>query len=127
MKGILIVACAALVLSGCVTTGNERMKGQTQSSVASKITEGKTTKADVVAAYGDATAVSFTDSGNEIWTYAYTRAVPTPQTFIPIVGLFTAGADTTTNSLVILFNRDGIVSKYTMSETQGVVKQGIAH
>ena len=127
MKHFVMVACAALVLSGCTTMGNERMKGQTQSSVATKITEGKTTKAQVVAAYGDATAVSFTDSGNEIWTYTYTRAVPTAQTFIPIVGLFTAGADTTTNNLVILFNGNGIVSKYTMSETQGVVKHGLAH
>jgi hypothetical protein len=127
MKGILIVACAALVLSGCVTAGNERMKGQTQSSVAQKITEGKSTKADVLAAYGDATQVSFTDSGNEIWTYEYTRAVPTPQSFIPIVGLFTAGADTTTTGLVVLFDKGGVVSKYTMRETQGVVKHGIAH
>lgn len=127
MKGMLIIACAALMLSGCVTTGNERMKGQTQASVASKITEGKSTKADVVAAYGDAATVSFTDSGNEIWTYTYTRAVPTPQSFIPIVGLFSAGADTTTTGLVVLFNKEGVVSKYTMRETRGVVKHGLAH
>jgi hypothetical protein len=126
MKSVIVAACVALMLSGCVTMGNEKMKGQTQESVASKITEGKTTKAEVVAAYGDAAAVSFTDSGNEIWSYSYTRAVPTAQTFIPIVGLFAAGANTTTTGLVVLFDRNGIVSKYTMRETQGVMKRGIA-
>ena len=126
MKHIIIIACAVLVLSGCVTMGNERMKGQTKESVASKITEGKTTKEEVRAAYGDAAAVSFTDSGNEIWTYSYTRAVPTAQTFIPIVGLFAGGANTTTTGLVVLFDRNGIVSKYTMRETHGVVKRGVA-
>lgn len=126
MNRIVILLCASLILGGCVTVGNERMKGQTQESVASKITEGKTTKAEILSEYGDASGVSFTDSGNEIWTYTYTRAKPTPQTFIPIVGLFAGGADTTTNRLVILFNRDGVVSKYTMSETQGVYKRGIA-
>ena len=126
MKSIAIIACAALVLSGCVTMGNERMKGQTQESVATKITEGKTTKAEVVAAYGDAATVSFTDSGNEIWTYTYTRAVPTAQTFIPIVGIFAGGANTTTTGLVVLFDKNGVVSKYTMRETQGVFKRGIA-
>lgn len=126
MKRIAVLACTALILSGCVTMGNERIKGQTQESVASNIVEGKTTKAEVVAAYGDAASVGFTDSGNEVWNYTYTRAVPTPQTFIPIVGLFTAGANTTTTGLVILFNREGIVSKYTMRETQGVMKHGIA-
>lgn len=126
MKSIAILVCAALVLSGCVTVGNERMKGQTQSSVKEKITEGKTTKAEVIEAYGDASSVGFTDSGNEVWTYEYTRATPTVQTFIPIVSLFSAGANTTTTGLVVLFDRNGIVSKYTMRETKGALKRGIA-
>lgn len=126
MKHVLLAAFTALVLTGCVTTGNERMKGQTQESVASKIVEGKTTKAEIIAAYGDATAVTFTDSGNEVWTYTYTRAVPTAQTFIPIVGIFAGGANTTTTGLVILFDRAGIVSKYTMRESHGVMKRGVA-
>ena len=119
------VALLAL-LGGCATAGNERMKDQTQASMAQQLTEGKTTKSEVIPALGNADNVSFTDSGNEIWTYRYSRATPHAQNFIPVVSLFSRGADVKTKEVVILFNKDGIVSKYTMRETENSVKSGLA-
>ncbi|PWB60130.1 MAG: hypothetical protein C3F18_00085 [Nitrosomonadales bacterium] len=126
MKSVVLCLTAVAFLGGCATAGNEKMKDQNQSSMQQKITEGKTTKAEVQAAMGDANTVSFTDSGNEIWTYKYSRATPQLQSFIPIVNLFSRGADVNTKELVVLFDKNNVVSKYTMRETNDVVKSGIA-
>jgi outer membrane protein assembly factor BamE (lipoprotein component of BamABCDE complex) len=121
--GMAIVA----LLAGCATSGNEKLKDHTQSSISQRITEGKTTKNEVTAALGQPAAVSFTDGGNEIWTYKHARATPQAQNFIPFVGLISSGADVKTKELVLMFNKDGVVTKYTMRETEEVVKSGLAH
>jgi hypothetical protein len=76
---------------------------------------------------GDATSITFTDGGNEIWTYKYSRATPQAQSFIPIVNIFSSAADVATKELIVMFDKNNIVSKYSMRETQDVVKRGIAH
>ena len=121
------MAIVALLLAGCATSGNEKLKDHTQSSISQRITEGKTTKNEVTAALGLPAAVSFTDGGNEIWTYKHARATPQAQNFIPFVGLISSGADVKTKELVLMFNKDGVVTKYTMRETEEVVKSGLAH
>ena len=125
-KSFAGVALVAL-LAGCATSGNEKLKEYTQSSISQKITEGKTTKNEVTAAMGQPAAVSFTDAGNEIWTYRHARATPQAQNFIPLVGLISSGADVKTKELVIMFNKNDVVSKYTLRETEEVVKRGLAH
>jgi outer membrane protein assembly factor BamE (lipoprotein component of BamABCDE complex) len=125
-KSFAGVALVAL-LAGCATSGNEKLKEHTQSSISQKITEGKTTKNEVTAALGQPAAISFTDAGNEIWTYKHARATPQAQNFIPLVGLISSGADVKTKELVIMFNKDDVVSKYTMREADEVVKRGLAH
>ncbi|SCX88230.1 Beta-barrel assembly machine subunit BamE [Nitrosospira sp. Nl5] len=121
--GTVLVALVA----GCATLGNEKLKDHTQSTISQQITEGKTTKNQVIAALGQPSVVSFTDAGNEIWTYKHARAIPQAQNFIPLVGLVSSGADVKTKELVVMFNKHDVVSKYTMRETEEVVKSGIAH
>jgi outer membrane protein assembly factor BamE (lipoprotein component of BamABCDE complex) len=124
---LFLVASIAILATGCASGGNERMRDQTQASVSQKIAEGKTGKEEVKEMLGDATSVSFTDSGNEIWTYKHARATPKAQNFIPIVNLFSRGADVKTKELVILFDKNGIVNRYSMRETDDEVKSGLAH
>ncbi|SFO03885.1 outer membrane protein assembly factor BamE domain-containing protein [Nitrosospira briensis] len=129
MKIVKGFAGAAVVtlLAGCATAGNEKLKDHTQSTISQRITEGRTTKNQVIAALGQPSVVSFTDAGNEIWTYKHARATPQAQNFIPLVGLFSSGADVKTKELVVMFNKDEVVSKYTMRETDEVVKSGLIH
>jgi outer membrane protein assembly factor BamE (lipoprotein component of BamABCDE complex) len=121
--GIAMIA----LLAGCATSGNEKLKEHTQSSISQQITEGKTTKNDVTAALGQPTSVSFTDAGNEIWTFRHARATPQARNFIPFARLVSSAADVKTKELVIMFNKNDVVSKYTMRETEEVVKSGLAH
>lgn len=124
---IFIGFTMALLLAGCATSGNVKMKDQTQSSISQQITEGKTTKSELIQALGQPTTVSFTDGGNEVWTYKHSREVSHVRNFIPYVNMISSGADTTTKELVVMFNKNDVVSKYTMREIQGTSNQGVIH
>ena len=114
-----------ILLGACATAGNERLRDQTPESMAQLIQEGRSTQAEVLKALGQADHVSFTDSGNEIWTYRYARATPQGRNFIPFVGMFSRGYDVATKELVVMFGTAGTVSKMTLHESQDVRRQGL--
>ncbi len=124
--GLALCLFGAVQLTGCASYGNQKIKDQTQASISQTLTEGKTTKDEVKTALGNADAVSFTDSGNEIWTYKFTKQTPHARNFIPVVNWFSRGADRKTKEVVIMFDKNNIVSKYTMRESEDVIKAGIA-
>lgn len=99
---------------------------QSESSIQQQIVEGKTNKSEVKTILGDATSVTFTDSGNEVWNYQHLRATPKAINFIPIANLFVRGADVKKKEFIVMFDKAGIVSRYTMRETQEEIKAGLA-
>lgn len=120
--GLMIVG----TLSACASVvGNQQLKDQSEASIAQKIAEGKTSKEEVTAALGKASSINLTESGNEVWVYKYVRKSPKARNFIPIAGLFISGMDVTTKELAIMFNRDGIVSKYVMLESRDEMRNEI--
>ena len=119
----LIPVC--LILFACASTGNPKLKEADREELLTQIQEGTTTKAEVEALLGPADEVSFTDNLNEIWTYRRREATPHASNFIPIVGIFSSGANVSTKELIVIFDRNDVVARRTMRETTSVVKQGI--
>ena len=103
--GFVAPLFCALLMTGCVTSGNVAMKEQTQQ-------------------FGSADAVSFTDSGNEVWTYRHSKSKPMARNFIPY-NFFSLGDNTKTKELVILFDTKGVVTNYTFRETANQSKYGV--
>lgn len=129
MEKILVVVsiAASAVLAGCaVSAGNEAPKDQSQTSVGNSIVEGKSTRADVQAAFGSANTVSFTDTGLEIWSYEFDHAMPRAINYVPVLNLLAHGANVEKKTLTVLFDEKGIVKKYTFAESSNVVRGGIA-
>jgi outer membrane protein assembly factor BamE (lipoprotein component of BamABCDE complex) len=126
MNKSLTLPLCALVLSvtGCASAGNQVLAKQDAATVSQSIVDGKSTKADVQTAYGDPNDTSFTDGGNEIWKYTYAYATPTAASFVPVVGIFAGGANVDKKTLVILFDKSGVVVKHTMSSSHEQVKRG---
>jgi outer membrane protein assembly factor BamE (lipoprotein component of BamABCDE complex) len=120
----LIATVAIVVLGACASAGNMALKDENEKSVSARIVEGKTTKQEVQAAYGQPTQTSFTDGGNEIWTFRYAYATPKPVNFVPIVGIFAGGADVQSKELVVMFDKSNVVSKFSMREMQQEVTRG---
>jgi outer membrane protein assembly factor BamE (lipoprotein component of BamABCDE complex) len=116
-----------LALAGCASSGSEQIKNQTQTSISQQLKEGVTTKAEVQDILGNPGSTTFTDKGGEIWVYKHAHATPKAQNFIPIVNLISRGADVKVKELAIFFDVKGVVSKYTLRESDQVLKSGLAH
>lgn len=125
MKKIAMAVIIASALVGCASSGNQQLKNETETSVQTKIQEGKTTKAEVKSYFGSPDAVSYTDGGNEVWKYAFAKVKVNGTTFIPFYGLFHNGTNGTKKELTILF-KDDKVQKYTMAESAINTKSGWA-
>jgi hypothetical protein len=69
----LVAGIVSAFLSGCASVGNEQIADASPQSVSAQIVKGKTTQVEVRQLYGDPMKSSFTDSGNEIWEYEFSR------------------------------------------------------
>jgi outer membrane protein assembly factor BamE (lipoprotein component of BamABCDE complex) len=125
MKNALVFCCVAAFMAGCASVGNENLRNESSASIDQKIIKGKTTKAEVVKVLGSADETSFTDSGNEIWKYRHVVSTAKAVSFIPVVALFAAGSDQEKKEVVILFDKEGVVTNYTFNTTKGEVRQGV--
>jgi hypothetical protein len=121
----LLAGLSWLLLSGCASVGNESIADATPESVSGQLTKGRTTQQHVREVYGDPVKTSFTDSGNEIWEYDFSRMHAKPTNFIPYVSLIHSGAEGDKKSLVIFFDRSKVVQQYTISSSKVDVSQGL--
>lgn len=113
----LVTLVGILALGGCASTGNVSIADQTRESVSAQLVRGKSTQDDVRRLYGDPIKSSFTDSGNELWEYNFSKAHEKLQNFIPVVSAFTSGTTGKKKTLVVFFDKSGVVQNYTMSSS----------
>lgn len=121
----LALICAVVTLAGCASSGSAVLKKETESSVATKIEQGVTTKAQVREMFGSPMKTSFTDGGLEIWTYERDNLKADAVNYIPLVGLFGSSMSGTKKELVILFDESDVVKRFSMSEAPTTVKTGV--
>ena len=121
----LLLTALFLLLSGCASVGNETLRAESETSVKGKLTEGKTTKAEVKAMFGSPLKTTFTDGGLEVWTYEFSKVSADAVSYIPIVNLFGATSSGTKKELVALFDTAGVLKRYSMSESDVKQKTGV--
>lgn len=124
-KLFITALAAALMLGGCASSGNQQLKNLNVEEARQFIIEGKTNRSEVEAKYGAADSVSFTDSGLEIWTYRYQEATSHASNYIPIVNIFSSGHDVLTKEMVILFNKNNIVERLSVRQSNSTERAGI--
>lgn len=105
------------ILMACTSVhGNKQI---TNNDITSQIKPGVSTKVDVKTLVGDPMEVEFTDTGIETWKYVYSKGRIRSATYVPIIGIFAGGIDSTHNTLTIRFDSDGIVEKIGRGHTVG--------
>jgi len=114
----------ALLVTGCASIGNESIRKESESSVAQKITEGKTSKDEIRSMFGSPISISFTDSGLAIWKYELSKMSADAVSYIPVVNLFGTSSSGTKKELTVLFDEKGIVKRYSMNESPVQIKTG---
>lgn len=122
---ILPFVVTAALTAGCASVGNEQLRNETETSVQRKLIEGKTTKAEVRATFGSPLKTSFTDGGLEVATYEFTNVSADAISYVPIVNLFGASASGKKKELVVLFDKGGVIQRYSMSESDVKQKTGL--
>lgn len=128
MKAFIVLAAvcvAAIALAGCASKGNESLRKETEMSIGSKMTEGKTTKTEVRKMLGSPLKTSFTDGGLEISTYEFDNVTSDAINYVPILNWLGSSASGTKKELVILFDRANVVQRYSMSESNVKTKTGL--
>ena len=120
-----IVILIGLFIVGCTTVGNKTLKYETRESLEEKIQEGITTKEEILKMLGDPLDTNFTDSGFEILRYSFSRSTPKAKNFIPY-NFFSVGSDVKKKELVILFNENDIVKRFSMIESEVDISSGLA-
>jgi len=121
----LVGALLAALLAGCASAGNDRIADATRETVSQQLFKGKTSQAQVRQLYGDPMKTSFTDSGNEIWEYEFSRLHSKPTNFVPYVNVVYSGAEGDKKSLVVFFDKSKIVQQYTISTSQVDISHGL--
>lgn len=123
---LLAALCAAaLTLTGCASTGNETLRNESEAAIQGKITEGKTTKAEVRKMYGSPLKTSFTDGGLEVATYEFSNVSSDAINYVPIVNWFGSSSSGTKKELVVLFDKANIVQRFSMSASEVKQKTGL--
>jgi hypothetical protein len=124
VAGFVSASLLSAMLAGCASIGNESIADASPESVSSQLIKGKTRQDRVREMYGDPAKISFTDSGNEIWEYDFSRMMAKPTNFIPYVNLIHSGAEGDKKSLVIFF-KGKIVQQYTLSTSRVDASSGL--
>ena len=75
--------------------------------------------------FGAPLFTTFTDGGNEIYKYTFSKSQANASNFIPFVGIFTGGTHGTEKNLTIMFDEGGIVKRYSLDESAVATKTGI--
>lgn len=92
-----LVSAILFTFSGCATIGSDfQFKGR------NSIAAGKTTKDDILSAYGQPFRVGY-ENGDEKWTYGYYQ--------------YKVFGDSQTKDLTVTFDRRGYVTKYSYSSS----------
>jgi outer membrane protein assembly factor BamE (lipoprotein component of BamABCDE complex) len=124
MKNVAIFVMV-LVLAGCAGVGNDSLRSESESTVSTKIVEGKTTKDEIRTMFGSPARTDFTDGGLEIWRYSFTKVSKDAIDFVPVVNLFGSSASGKKKELVVMFDTSNVVKRYSMSVSDVSQKTGL--
>jgi len=117
-KFLAVLIC--LVLIGCATTGTrielEKVK---------QIKEGITTQEEVIELMGKPFMQNLTSDGKIIMLYQYTKVKNRATNFIPVANILAGGMDMTQQTLQILIDKNGVVEKYIVTDTNSPINSGL--
>jgi len=111
---------AAFLISLAFLSGCAHQTGvQVSRDEANEIIVGETTKAEVIQLLGEpnGSMLGASEGSAESFWYNGAEAQTRPETYIPVVGLFLGGIDSKGSSLIISFDKNGVVTERFYAET----------
>ena len=103
----------ALCVAGCSSVGNGRLVQLDAVQARTLLAPGRTTQADVRQALGDGAVIHF-ESGFETWQYVYREGLAKGWDDVPYINLIAARIDAPTKELVLLFDANGVLARWSL-------------
>ena len=119
----IAAAVASLACAGCSTVGNGRLVQLDAAQARTLLVVGRTTRDDVRTALGEGTAIRF-ESGLETWHYLYREGIAPGWDAVPFIGLVTARLDRPTKELVLLFDGQGVLKRWSLQSYRSAPSGG---
>ena len=120
------IAVACIAIASCSSKGNQKLAKMNQAQANQILVDGKTTQRQVRSALGDPIQMSYTNSGNEVWTYKFTKSKSKVINFIPYANIIKSGTNDENKEIVIFFDKHQIVKHHRYLESKGETSAGIA-
>jgi hypothetical protein len=117
---IAVTATLAVLMAGCASTGVH-----VDEAKVTQFRDVKTTYGDVVGSLGQPTSSMVASTGNRTIMYVYAHAQVRAATFVPVVGMFAGGMDTTSTSASFTFDRDGVLILHSSTNSQYGTGSGV--
>ena len=111
---------AIVLLAGCASAGV-----RVQESQLAQFHPGQTTYSEVVKALGPPSTSTLSSTGERMIVYSFFHYQTRPESFIPYVGPFVGGADTSNSNVVLVFDQHSILQRYDSSAGGMGVSTGI--
>ncbi len=108
----LSILLLSIALAGCYSVGKP-----IDTAKANHFIKGKTTEREVLAALGKPITVTNNSEGERMLAYSYANTDVKASTYIPVFGLFTGGATSTVQYLIVTLDETGVVKDWQTSET----------
>ena len=105
-----VLVLGAILVAGCATSGTNF-----DSSKVSEIKKGETTEAELIQKFGQPNQRTIDSEGLTHLTWQYVEAHASGKNFIPFYGAFHQESNTS-NKMLMVTLRDGVVEKFTSSE-----------
>jgi outer membrane protein assembly factor BamE (lipoprotein component of BamABCDE complex) len=123
----VLLTISILSISACSSSGNQSLKNETQATLQTKLIKNKTSKSDVVRAFGSPTSVTSKNDGGDIYLYEMNNGKINPLTYVPVVGFFAGNTTTESRTLSITFNKNDTVNTWSFSSEDRKSENGIAN
>jgi len=106
---LLLALLAFSTLPACYSSGAKQIADP---GTMAKIEVGKSTQADVKALLGEPNSIGPSARiGGEAWIYVHSSIKTRPTSFIPVIGPLVGGADGKVRSVIIYFDKNGVVQE----------------
>lgn len=112
-----LMALTSTLLGACTTVGNGRMRELDAPQAASQLQPGQTSREDAERLLGRGRILRFEPSGWETWHYLDKQGLPKFIDYLPAVGLVSSSIESGSRELVLLFDAQGRLRKYSLLET----------
>jgi hypothetical protein len=103
----------ALCIGGCSSVGNGQLVQLDAAHAQTLLVPGRTTQADVRQALGDGAVIRF-QSGRQTWQYVHRDGLAKGWDDVPYINLIAARIDAPTRELVLLFDANGVLERWSL-------------